>query len=476
MLAFCSLGAIAQDFDYKLEYGKPFPRSKDNFVTLVSDSLDGYLGLRKPLYAMHYKNTLTKFNDELNPVSSKILKFRSEDKKLHIWKSLHVQGKFYVLYWKKSTLTSGIMIYQQEFDEKTLSPKYPAREVISVFNHSIGGNEYGVDLYVSEDGSKILLMGEKFTSSLEEIENNFIVFNSNFEKIFDRTVYINHVASMHQHEDVIITNIGEIYTIINVQETHKTTYSTKIFKVTKYNAVYNYHLSKEDVYPQDLHLHHEKNGNIFCVGVYKKDTNSFDIDGILFVELNHDKDEIIQDVVTEFTKEQFDKVNSKHLTELATEHTIIKGVARLNNQIVLMLEKFEETREVGESGGLYEVIYHHNDVVMCAMSEKGAINWTQTIMKKQPYALTGFDSPGSYKYHVYNDNIYLVSSLVSERPSGIRLHQVSADGDYSSSDILQFDGEPFFTRPACILADKNELLIPLQINEKKYRMLKVSLK
>ncbi len=468
---------LSQEFTYSYKTGDAFKRTGDFFSSLFPISDTNYIALRKPLYDLHYKNTLETFSSDLNPLETKLIKQKLENKKLQIWKIAVLENRLHVFFWKKPRIGNSIIIYQQEFDKSTLSPITAYKNAITISNHGIFSDTYGLDFYISEDKKKVLLMSSKFIPTLNEMENYFAVYNANFDLVLENTIHINNIKDLHEHEDVIVSNSGEIYTVINIEEPNKNSYSTKIFKISANTNTITYNISKQDVYPQELHLTENAEGNILCLGTYKNDTTSDNIKGTLFIEIDHNKSDIIQDHVIPFDYKQIQEYARfpNPSNELLEEHLIIKDVVELDGQVLLLLEEYEETREQTEMGGLLETTYNYNDIIICSFSKVGEINWIQKFDKKQAYDIDDEPTPGSFSSYVYGNSLYLLLSNTDSKPRGIQFIKVNSKGGFESSKLEKVNGEGFIIRPVSMYGHEDRITIPIQIDEKTYRILDIKL-
>ena len=462
--------------EYNVKLGQGFKRTGDYFSNTIEKN-DGYISLRKPAYDLHFKNTLQKFSSDLNLTKSRLIKAKGDSKKLQVWKMIEMEGRLHILYWRKPKAENSIIIFQQEYDTKTLEPISDVKRLISITNHGFAQDAYGIDFYLSEDKTKILFMSSKFTPELEEMENYFAVYNSNFNRILENTIHIHHIKKLHEHEDILLTNEGEIYTVINLEENNKTTYTTKIYKVVGHDHTITYNISKKDIYPQELSLKINDSGNIYCIGTFKDDTTSENIKGTLFIEIDHNKNQVIQDHTFNFDYKQITEFArfENPSNELLEEHLFIHDIAFMDNQIILILEEFEITDVFDGNNQLKQPPYNFNDIVICSFSKDGQVNWLQKIDKRQPYAVQDEATEGSFFPHVYNHNLYLTQTNTARKPKGILIHKITGDGHISTTEINNIETEGFTIKPASILAHGNKLLIPAQIREKKYKMIEVEL-
>jgi hypothetical protein len=469
--------AKAQKFPFHFDFGQKFKYGNSYINTLSGNDKLGYVSLRNPTYSMVNKHYLELYNSDFEPVKKLKLKLNFNGDKLKAWKNVVIKDRIFVLYWRKELTNGSLHICVQEFGRTTLEPKDNIKTLMVIENHQNLGDESGVDISISKDSSKIVLTSTRFNSKTEDFENHYYVFNSSFGKIFEKTVSLSKVRTVEQHEDVVVTNNGEVYAVMNIHEEGKNTFTTKIFKISQSEDIVSYDISETNIYPQALKIYDSDDQNIYCLGIYRNDTNSVSTHGTIFVQIDHVNNQIIKDINIPFDYKKIigiDKIENAS-NALLEEKLAIKEIVMIDNQFVFLLEEFEEIFLEGGTSGMTEISYSYNDVIMCAYSLTGELNWIQRMDKKQSYPVMGEASQASFKSYVYKDKIYLAITIADEKMHGIDLYSIASDGQMNVSNLEKIDGEPFWIRPFGSLGIGGQLLLPIQIGEKYLRILRVYL-
>lgn len=376
------------------------------------------------------------------------------------------------------------------------------------------------DYHISQDSSTFLIYNQLPYKKGEPERFIFNVYNTQFEKLWQKTVILPYNDENFEVEEYQVDNNGNVYLmgviyINNNRRRSKQAYQYTILAYTEQGEkLKEYKIDLEDKLISDLTFRVANDGDLVCSGFYSEQ-NSYSIKGTYFFRLNAQTQEIYNknykafdiDFLTYYMsdrqKSKAHKAEMEGNTQRQAElyrYNLDELILRTDGGALLIAEQYfiEEQYSnmlnptaLNNGTTTTNYYYHYNDIIVVNIRPNGAIEWTARIPKSQKTKNdNGYYS--SYAHAVVRDKIYFVYNdnrrnfdkqenakrryNFNGRNSIIALSELHKDGSVNTYPLYNNRDADIISRPKiCKQSGRKEMLLYGEIG-RRFRFAKLYFK
>ncbi len=418
----------------------------------------------------HPEFHIAKFNDSLRHVLTKDIDLGFLGKK---WKFkrieniIPVEDKVHLLASYNDTKHGESSLYLLDLDKETLEPKTEPRAIASI-PFSDYFNERVFHLKASPDSSRFLVFYDSHHNSHRGAEEfNCIVFNRDFELLWEKAIKLDHKEAHFHADDYLIDNKGNVHisgATFDADTKHKKHWfgaerRRKVAIIDPKKPNYHYQLISilkagekvitreiriKDRYIVGMDIVLDEQSNIHGAGLYSEEgINS--VAGGFYVLANKDEEEARSVKHWHFSEEfikSFPEGNKNgELKEI--QKVRLKGILmRKDGTIALFGEQYFSANPKKK---LYE---HYEDLLVVDFNPQGDIEWYVRIPKKQshtPHSDASFFAATSDRkiYVMFNDHVDNFGEPNPEKNLEVNetartaVVSITTDGQVSKEELIQ---------------------------------------
>lgn len=356
-------------------------------------------------------------------------------------------------------------------------------------------------------GAVILSKNNNYTTISFDIKNKeneehlFVVFDKDFNKLYDTTFKSNIADKYFDFQDVDISDkdgtlfiLGKIFenNSKKTKKNGKTNYHYELYKLTA-DKQQRLNIKENDKFVGSLHLIYENN-NLVLAGFYS-DKNDYRYRGVCRYDLNDDltvKNNSFQPFSNQFFEDKYKKgaqvkSKKKELRNLSFRSVFLdkKGNIIINAEEFYITQYYVQTQG---GGGYWRTVYHYNDIITVKIDANGKLLWARNINKAQTNPANAsftaiYVNDKNYMFINTADKIQKISNnrigfrQASKKKSNLFAIMIDENGTFSYKKIIDDKDSKVWYEVSEGIVDEEENSIIFQGSKNKYkRILKLSIK
>jgi hypothetical protein len=369
----------------------------------------------------------------------------------------------------KNTLIACIL----DINGKVVKPFSVIDEIVADKKRNSGD----FHIAIADDSTKVLVYHDEpyEKEGMEKVQ--YMLIDENLNKLWTKALELPARDRESALKDFAVDNHGNVFIVSRMNQRAKERSEPNTYHVYGYlyesDKITDFELKLDNKYLEDPNILFDRSGELIISGFYKTDWRK-GIDGLFYVRINPENQEIIAKNYKDFSKELLTVFLGEKKAEKAdkkdrglSSFVLRNVIRRADGGIMLVAEQYYvvvvETRDPKTGAVTRTYHYYYNDLLVANVAPSGSIDWYARIPKRQHSVNDGgyFSSfnvaaKGDRVYFIFNDNLKNFEpdadmsnpkQLNNFKKAIVALYALSPDGKIERAPLFTNKGQGVILRP-----------------------------